>query len=237
MSENSIAILILIIKCLTAILIGIFEGNGAVYLFNKVPAKWFCDYGEEPTAEMRDPYTQRIKSHPWKYVFTMAFIILNIKLVVEDWQFAIPGTAALWLLLELSIADIKYRIVPDQYLILLAVTGMGFMSYHGSWSVAFIGAGIGFVLMALIAGLGKLFYQKMALGGGDIKLYAVLGFITGIKGVLFIFVISTLVSGAWFVIQIARKKIKRTDTQPMVPYIAAAAATYIVFFWDYIIEI
>ena len=237
MSDNTITIFILIIKCLTAILIGIFQGNGAVYLFNKVPAKWFCDYGEEPTAEMRDPYTQRIKSHPWKYVFTMAFIIINIKLVVDDWQFAIPGSIAIWILLELSIADIKYRIVPDQYLVLLAVTGLGFISYHESWKVPLMGAAIGFALMALIAGTGKIFYQKMALGGGDIKLYAVLGFLTGIKGILFIFVISTFVSAAWFVIQIARGKIKRTDTQPMVPYISGAAALFIVVFWDYTLVI
>ena len=232
MNDNTMAILFLVIKCLVAILIGIFQGNGAVYLFNRMPAQWFCDYGEEPTPEMRDPYIQRVKSHPWKYIFTMAFVILNIKMVVDDWQFAIAGTAALWLLLELSISDIKYRIVPDQLLILLTITGLGFMVYHSSWIGCLIGAAIGFGLMALIASLGKLFYQKLALGGGDIKLYTVLGFITGVRGILFIFVVSTLVSGAWFVVQLARRKIKKTDTQPMVPYIAAAAAFYIVFFWD-----
>lgn len=237
MSERTILISLLIIKCLAAILMGILEGNGAVYFFNQMPAKWFCDYDEEPTAEMLDPYTQRVKSHPWKYIFTMAFVILNIKMAVDDWQFAIPGTFALWLLLELAIADIKYRIVPDQILVLLAVTGLGFLQYHASWVEAVYGAAIGFALMGVIAGLGRLFYKKMALGGGDIKLYAVLGLIAGPRGILFIFVVSTLVSGAWFVIQLARGKIKKTDTQPMVPYIAAAAAAYIVFFWDMIFVI
>ena len=221
-----------IVKCLVAVLIGIFEGNGAVYFFNKMPAQWFCEYGEEPTAEMKDPYVQRVKSHPWKYIFTMGFIILNIKMVVDDWEFFIPGTVALWLLLELAIADIKYRIVPDQILVLLAITGLGFLQYHSTWQDGVFGALIGFALMGVIAGLGRLFYQKMALGGGDIKLYAVLGLLAGTKGILFIFVVSTLVSAAWFVLQLARKKIKKTDTQPMVPYIAAAAAAYIVFFWD-----
>ena len=232
MSEQTIIISIIAIKCLVAVLIGIFEGNGAVYLFNHIPAEWLCDYGEEPTAEMKDPYTQRIKSHPWKYIFTMAFIILNIKMVVDDWQFAITGTAALWLLLELSISDIKYRIVPDQFLILLAVTGFGFIPYHESWQEGVIGGAVGFALMGIIALLGRLLYHKLALGGGDIKLYAVLGFLTGVKGLIFIFVTSTLISAAWFVIQLGRRKIKKTDTQPMVPYIAASAAAYIVFFWD-----
>ena len=237
MSEKTILISLLVIKCLLAILMGILEGNGAVYLFNKIPAQWLCDYGEEPTAEMKDPYTQRIKSHPWKYVFTMAFVVLNIKMVTDDWQFAIPGTIALWLLLELSISDIKYRIVPDQFLSLLAITGLGFLPYHSSWLQGVYGAVIGFSLMGIIAGVGKLLYHKMALGGGDIKLYAVLGLITGPKGVIFIFVTSTLVSATWFVVQLARKKIKKTDTQPMVPYIAAAATSYIVFFWDMVFVI
>ena len=232
MSDRTLILIFQIIKCLIAILVGVIEGNGAVYLFNKMPATWFCDYGETPTPEMTDPYTQRVKSHPWKYVFSMAFIILNIKMAVDDWGFAIPGTIAIWLLLELLISDVKYRIVPDQLLILLAVTGLGFMQYHESWWAPLVGAAIGFGVMALIAGMGRLLYHRLALGAGDIKLFTVIGFLTGYKGVLFVFVVSTLVSGAWFTVQLARKRIKKTDTQPMVPYIAAAAAVYIVFFWD-----
>ena len=233
MDDRVFVLLFQIIKCLVAVLLGIFQGNGAVYLFNRMPAAWFCDYGEEPTPEMTDPYTQRIKSHPWKYIFTMAFVILNIKMVIDDWQFAIPGTIALWLLLELAISDVKYRIVPDQLLILLAITGMGFIPYQDSWKSCLIGAAIGFALMLAIAGLGKLLYQRLAIGGGDIKLFAVLGFLTGPSGILFIFVLATLISGGYYALQLARRKIKKTDTLPMVPYIAGAAAAYIVFFWDW----
>ena len=46
--------LILIIKCLAAILAGIFEGNGAVYIFNHIPAEWLCEYGEKPGDELLD---------------------------------------------------------------------------------------------------------------------------------------------------------------------------------------
>ena len=237
MSDNSIAILLLIIKCLSAILLGIVQGSGAVYFFNKIPPKWFCDYGEEPTPEMMDRYTQRVKSHPWKYVFTMAFIILNIKLVTDDWQFAIPGTIALWFLLELALGDIKFQIVPDQLLILLAITGLGFMQYHSSWKEALIGAAIGLGLMLIIAGIGSMIYKRTTLGGGDIKLYTVLGFITGPMGIIFIFITSTLISAAHFIYLIAGKKVKKNDYRPMVPYIALGAAAYIVFFWDAFSEI
>ena len=237
MECNTILILLEVIKCLVAVLVGIFQGNGAVYLFNKMPAEWFCDYGEIPTPEMKDRYTQRVKSHPWKYVFTMGFVILNIKMVHDDWQFAIPGTVALWILLELALADIKFSIVPDQLLVLLAITGFGFMPYHSSWREAVIGAAIGFGVMFIIAGIGKLTYRRDTIGGGDIKLFTVLGFIAGPMGFLFIFVLSTMVRAGHFVYLISQKRIKRTDQRPMVPYIAASAAVYIVFFWDAFSEI
>ena len=66
--------LIIMIKLLAAVLAAVFAGNGVVYLFNHMPAQWFCDYGERPTEEMLDPYTQRVKSYPWKYLFTMLFV-------------------------------------------------------------------------------------------------------------------------------------------------------------------
>ena len=49
--------LITLIKCLAAVLAGIFAGNGAVYFFNKMPAAWLTDYGEKPSEELLDPYT------------------------------------------------------------------------------------------------------------------------------------------------------------------------------------
>lgn len=36
----------IIIKCLVAVLAAIFLGNGAVYLFNKMPAKWSAITGK-----------------------------------------------------------------------------------------------------------------------------------------------------------------------------------------------
>jgi hypothetical protein len=100
-----------------------------------MPASWLCDYGETPSEELLNPTTQRIKSNPWKYLFSMGFVILNTKLVVDDWQFALAASAALWILLELALSDKKYSIVPDQLLILLAVTAIGIIPFHSSWEL------------------------------------------------------------------------------------------------------
>lgn len=226
-------LLLTIIKALGAILVGIFAGNGAVYLFNHMPAEWFCDYGEKPTAEMTDPYTQRVKSYPWKYIFTMLFVLIGIKMVIDDWQFAIAGICAVWLLLEMAIADIKYRIVPDQLIILLAVSALGFIPYHVSWKNCLFGALIGFGVMLAIAILGKLTYKRDTLGGGDIKLFASLGLLLGPTGIVMTLILTTLFSAGHLCLLLAQRKIKKTDTVPMVPYIAIAASIYIVFLWQY----
>ena len=221
----------ILIKCAVAMVLGIFEGNGAVYFFNKMPGKWFCDYGQEPTAEMMDPYTQRIKSTPWKYLFSMLFIVLNIVMVMDSIQFMVAATLTLWLLLEMSIGDIKYRIIPDQLLLLLAVCGLGFIIYNGSWQTCLLGTAIGFGIMFLIALIGKFTYKRDTLGGGDIKLFTCLGFILGPSGVLMVFMLTSFISAGHYVFLMARKRIGMKDTMPMVPYIALSTMIYLVFLY------
>lgn len=222
------------VKCMAAIVAGVIAGNGAVWVFNKMPPEWLCDYGQKPSKELRDPYTQRVKSYPWKFVFTMFFIIIGIKLVMDDWRFSVGAAAAVWLLLEMSIADLKYRIVPDQLIILLAVTALGFIPFQSGWLDCLLGGVIGFGIMGFVSLAGKLAYRREAVGGGDIKLFAALGLVLGVRGVLAVFIMTTLISSAHFIWLIARKKIKRTDTVPMVPYIALASSIYLVFLWGYV---
>ena len=83
--------------------------------------------------------------------------------------------------------------------------------------------------MTFIALAGKLAYKRETLGGGDIKLFSVLGLIAGPYGILFIFAATTLISAACFAYLIAKKRVKITDSLPMVPYIAVATAVYLVF--------
>ena len=67
-----------------------------------MPAEWFCDYGSEPSEELKDPYTQRVKSTPWKYYFSMLFIVAGLYLVRDDWVYTVAVMLIIWILLELS---------------------------------------------------------------------------------------------------------------------------------------
>ena len=215
--------------CVAAIVLGVLLGNGAVYFFNKMPGKWLCDYGQETSEELLHPTCQRVKSTPWKYVFTGFFIVAGITMGLQNPLYAFPALIAIWLLLEMSIADIKYMIVPDQLIMLLVLTGLGFIRHHAFGVMdCLLGAAVGFGVLLIIALISKIFYKEPAVGGADIKLFAALGLALGTDGIIAVFVISTFLSAGHFIWLMVRKGAKLTDERPMVPYIAAAATIYLV---------
>ncbi len=221
----------MIIICGLFLFIGVILGNGAVWVFNRIPGRWLVDYGKEPDDELLHPTRQRVKSTPWKYVFTGFFIVVGIKMGLSNPFYAFAAVIAIWLLLEMSIADIKYRIVPDQLILMMLLCGLGMLPQTEGGAVdSLIGAAVGLGLTGAVALVGRLAYKKCAVGGGDIKLFTTLGLLTGTQGIIFIFVISTFAGAGHFVWLLFRKKAKRTDERPMVPYIAGAAVLYMVIF-------
>lgn len=229
-AENmSRQLMVTMMICVAAVILGVLLGNGAVYFFNRIPGKWLCDYGEEPPEELLHPTCQRVKSTPWKYVFTGFFIVIGIKMGLENPLYAVPALAAVWLLLEMSIADMKYMIVPDQLIMLLVLTAIGFIPHHAFGIMdCLVGAAIGFGALLLIALTARLIYKKPAVGGADVKLFAALGLALGTDGVLVVFVITTFLSAAHFIWLMLRRGARLSDERPMVPYIAASATIYLV---------
>ena len=222
-------LIVTLIICGAAIGAGVILGNGAVYFFNRMPGKWLCDYDEEPSQELLHPTCQRVKSTPWKYVFTGFFVVIGITLSLQNPLYAFPALIAIWLLLEMSIADIKYMIVPDQLIMLLVLTGLGFIRHHAFGVMdCLLGAAVGFGVLLIIALISKIFYKEPAVGGADIKLFAALGLALGTDGIIAVFVISTFLSAGHFIWMMVKKGAKLTDERPMVPYIAAAATIYLV---------
>ena len=219
-----------------AVFFSILQGNAAVYLFNRMPAEWLCDYDEDPSEELKSMDVQRVKSMPWKYLFSMLFIVINMTLVREDFQFAIASSCVLWLLLELSIADVKFNILPDQLIILLGVCSIGFIPYKDDFWEILTGGLIAFVIIFVIALLGKISYRKNTMGGGDIKLFTAIGLICGSFGSIFILVGSYMLLAihaiCLLVYAVTRPKYKLKEYMPMAPYIAIITAIYLIFYWD-----
>ncbi len=216
----------ILIKIGFSIVAGILAGFSVVYTFNRIPAQWLCDYNQKPDREM---WGVRMKERPWNAVFILVFTAASLKLLEQGVLYTIPGMATLWLLLQIGIADRKYGIIPDQFVIALAVTAFGFIPFHGSYQSQLIGALIGGGSLLLMGMIGKLLFRKETMGFGDVKLFAAIGLLFGLKGVVIILIFTVFSSAFIFAIGLLTGKMKAGDEQPLGPFIAASASLYILF--------
>lgn len=243
---------ILYVKTIAAIAFGFFAGLAAVYIFNRMPARWLCDYGETPPPEMEDPSIQRLKGWPWRWIIAGGMACLSVRLVwteihrppagfdglppdliqlISQCQFTLAGVLACWAMLVIGLADLKYMIIPDQFVIVLAIAGMGFLPLHESLYQPLGGLAIGGGVMLLVALMGKLAYRKEVMGFGDVKLCAAMGLGLGIPGTIFALAAASLLSGFIAAIGLARRKYSKDDMKPLGPYLAGAAIFYIFIVW------
>ena len=115
----------------------------------------------------------------------------------------------------ITVSDIYYKIVPD--IILVVVFPIMFilriLSPIEFWYDGIIGGVLGFLIMFLFAWYGKKRYKTDALGGGDIKLYLIIGLFLGYK-VLFLSLFFAAV-----IALVYAKALKKDGYLPFVPFI------------------
>jgi prepilin signal peptidase PulO-like enzyme (type II secretory pathway) len=205
---------------------GLIAGPAVIYTFNRIPAKWLCDYGQEPEPGM---WGERIAKKPWTVVFILVFTASSLKMMMLGYLYAIPALVSIWLLLLIGIADRKYMIIPDQLVIALAATAFGFVSYHTSFRTQLLGALIGAGSILLMGIIGSLIFRKETIGFGDVKLFAAAGLLLGIRGAVIAFLLTVFSSALVFSIGMMTGKIKAGEAQPLGPFIAASASLYLLF--------
>jgi prepilin signal peptidase PulO-like enzyme (type II secretory pathway) len=243
---NGEIIIYLIIGILAGILAtGFLAGFSAVYVFNKMPAAWLVDYGEEPEEKL---YGKRLSMRPYGIILSIVFVLAYTFLVLQydGLAYTLPSMFILWVLMLIGIADHKYMIIPDQLTVLLAIAAIGLIVpdlltvyggsqslvpyFHTSFYSPILGALIGGGSIYLIGLIGSFITKKEAMGFGDVKLLVAVGFLCGIRGILIVLILTMLISGIWFILLLLAKKIQRSDNKPLGPYIVASCAIYIVFY-------
>ncbi len=101
---------------------------------------------------------------------------------VEALRAAVFGT----ILLGIAVSDAREYIIPDEFSVGGMVFGIAFALLGGAlpWQQAVLGAAIGFALLWLVALAGSKMFGQDAMGGGDIKMMAMIGAFLGWQGVL-----------------------------------------------------
>ncbi|MEG0291858.1 MAG: hypothetical protein RR495_03985 [Anaerovoracaceae bacterium] len=196
-----------------AIILGIFLGNGAVYGFNHIPPSWLNIKDKEDR--------QRINSYPWKYVFSMFFIIVGIYLGVKNWHYALSAVITMFILLEITIGSKKYQTVPNQLFWLLGLSAVSFVPFHTNVRDMFIAMAIGIVTSLVILTIPLLLkkgvdYTLVPLGG-------ICGLIMGTKGILWVITIGCI---AYLLYSSERLKRKKKQIG-IVPFISILTIIYL----------
>ena len=136
--------------------------------------------------------------------------------------------------LEMAICDGKYRIVPDTFSILLAVSALGFVGFQERWWEPIAGTVTGGFLVLIVYFFGKIIYRKEIIGGADLKFFAALGLIAGSGGIVILFSGTQLLMGVHALTLALRKRLEKNHTLPLIPYGFTALTVYFLFLWDVI---
>ena len=86
--------------------------------------------------------------------------------------------------------------------------------------------------MCLVAILSKLALKQIAVGGGDIKLFAALGICLGVKGVVAVMILTCFIMGIHALFKIGKGELSLKDSLPMVPYIFVSTGLYLSIIWE-----
>ncbi|RST59267.1 prepilin peptidase [Siminovitchia terrae] len=153
-------------------------------------------------------------------LFAIAFIKFGWML-----EFAIACTL-ISLFIIITVSDITYMLIPDK--VLLIFSGLFLLvrliEPLDPWWDSLVGAAVGFGLLLSIA-----IVSKGAMGGGDIKLFAVLGFALGTEVVLLSFFLATLIGAATGGIGMIFGSLQKGEAIPFGPFIAVG--TLLAYFY------
>jgi len=135
------------------------------------------------------------------------------------------------MILVATLTDFETGLIPDEITITgmiaglaLSVTGHGHFMQAFWWqrllaSAAGLLAGGGILL--LVGWLGKLVFRKESMGGGDVKLLAMIGAFVGVTKVGFIFLLSPFPALPFAIWQ---RFVKKEETIPFGPFLALMGA-------------
>lgn len=135
------------------------------------------------------------------------------------------------LLVIIFVSDITYMIIPDKVLLFFAplfLIERIFVPLNPWWDMI-AGSIVGFLLLYLIA-----IVSKGGMGGGDIKLYAVIGIALGWKLVLLSFFLATIIGTIIGLVGMVFGKVKKGKPMPFGPSIVIGTLIAYFFGQDFI---
>lgn len=219
------------VACLAAACLGAGLAFLGRLIINAVPAKWLCDYGEEPAQELLAGERLTVK-RAIPLAAALAISAAGAAFVYGPAPYAILLVLIFFVLAAIAWCDGKYTIIPDQFTALLALlclagaycdlfTGQWFIR---TWYSPLLGAVCGFLLFFLIDLICRAVLKKDGFGFGDVKLFSALGALCGFPMVFTAFIFAVFTAFFHIIVLFLTKKTKNGAYLPMGPYICIGTA-------------
>ncbi|UOQ46442.1 A24 family peptidase [Halobacillus salinarum] len=148
-------------------------------------------------------------------------LLFSYSYIVFDWGWGFLYALILVALFHIIIvSDLAYMIIPDRVLLFFFFILLLYRSFHPlmPYWASIAGGLIGLAGIALI-----ILISRSGMGGGDMKLFGLIGFAMGVKMLLVTFFLATLLGAILGGVLLATGTISRAKPIPFGPFIAVSA--------------
>ncbi len=148
---------------------------------------------------------------------------------------AMLATLPLWMI---TVTDLESRLIPNRIilpaLVLIAIPatlwGPPVPGIEGwRWWQGPVGALLGFVAMWMLATLGQLLIGEGALGAGDVKLAAYVGFLVGYPLIIELLIVTFILGGLGGLLLLLTRRGSLRSAMPYGPYIVLATLIVLLY--------
>lgn len=124
--------------------------------------------------------------YPLVELLTGVLFLVSYMILRENMVEYILVVVFISLMTIVTVSDLYYKIVPDVILLIFLpiIITLRILSPAMVWYEGLIGAVVAFGLLYFVALYGKIRFKQEALGGGDIKLYFLIGWVLGYQLVI-----------------------------------------------------
>jgi leader peptidase (prepilin peptidase) / N-methyltransferase len=170
-------------------------GRGLAWYDNIPVVSWLLLRGQ--CRGCREPISMQYPLVELGTALLWAFMAWRFGAGLEALKGAVFGT----ILLGIALTDAKAYIIPDEFSLGGLALGILFALAAGRQplGVALLGASVGFGLLWLVAVLGEAAFKQEAMGGGDIKMMAMVGAFVGWQGTLLTVFLGAFIGSLIFV--------------------------------------
>ena len=176
--------------------------------------------------------------YPLVEALNAVFYVMLLWRFGPDWPFLVFAVFCSALIV-ITFIDLDFQIIPDT----ITLTGIPVGLVAGSlllpdpflraaplgWQGSVIGAVSGFLFFYFVAVAGEKIFGKEAMGGGDIKMMAMVGGFLGWKGIILTTFLGSLFGSVVGVAMMIFRGRERGSHIPFGPFLAAGAAISLIF--------